>query len=98
MFLHIVYLYESSTFVIIYNKKIQDSILVCVFLHFKAVLCPVCSFFTASGTGFEAFFTTEEVLVVAVCTKKEYMTVSLPEHPFNDCAWVSNLADNSHTH
>uniref|UniRef100_A0A8C2F1L4 Neurobeachin-like protein 2 n=1 Tax=Cyprinus carpio TaxID=7962 RepID=A0A8C2F1L4_CYPCA len=47
------------------------------------------SFFTASGTGFEAFFTTEEVLVVAVCTKKEYMAVSLPEHPFNDCAWHS---------
>uniref|UniRef100_A0A673H8U3 Neurobeachin-like protein 2 n=1 Tax=Sinocyclocheilus rhinocerous TaxID=307959 RepID=A0A673H8U3_9TELE len=47
------------------------------------------SFFTVSGTGFEAFFTTEEVLVVAVCTKKEYMAVSLPEHPFNDCAWHS---------
>uniref|UniRef100_A0A671M1F0 Neurobeachin-like protein 2 n=1 Tax=Sinocyclocheilus anshuiensis TaxID=1608454 RepID=A0A671M1F0_9TELE len=47
------------------------------------------SFFTASGTGFEAFFTTEEVLVVAVCTKKEYMAVSLPEHPFSDCAWHS---------
>uniref|UniRef100_A0A671PR99 Neurobeachin-like protein 2 n=1 Tax=Sinocyclocheilus anshuiensis TaxID=1608454 RepID=A0A671PR99_9TELE len=47
------------------------------------------SFFTASGTGFEAFFTTEEVLVVAVCTKKEYMAVSLPEHPLNDCAWHS---------
>uniref|UniRef100_A0A671LZ83 Neurobeachin-like protein 2 n=1 Tax=Sinocyclocheilus anshuiensis TaxID=1608454 RepID=A0A671LZ83_9TELE len=46
-------------------------------------------FFTASGTGFEAFFTTEEVLVVAVCTKKEYMAVSLPEHPFSDCAWHS---------
>uniref|UniRef100_A0A8C1KF72 Neurobeachin-like protein 2 n=1 Tax=Cyprinus carpio TaxID=7962 RepID=A0A8C1KF72_CYPCA len=54
-----------------------------------SVLCPVCSFFTASGTGFEAFFTTEEVLVVAVCTKKEYMAVSLPEHPFSDCAWHS---------
>uniref|UniRef100_A0A671LZW7 Neurobeachin-like protein 2 n=1 Tax=Sinocyclocheilus anshuiensis TaxID=1608454 RepID=A0A671LZW7_9TELE len=53
------------------------------------------SFFTASGTGFEAFFTTEEVLVVAVCTKKEYMAVSLPEHPFSDCAWVSDLTDNN---
>ncbi|XP_072536841.1 neurobeachin-like protein 2 [Salminus brasiliensis] len=47
------------------------------------------SFFTASGTGFEAFFTTEGVLVVAVCTKKEYMAVSLPENPLNDCAWHS---------
>ncbi|XP_037393024.1 neurobeachin-like protein 2 isoform X1 [Pygocentrus nattereri] len=47
------------------------------------------SFFTASGTGFEAFFTTEGVLVVAVCTKKEYMAVSLPENPLNDCVWHS---------
>lgn len=29
------------------------------------------------------------MLVVAVCTKKEYMTVALPEFPFNDAAWVS---------
>nr|XP_056713128.1 neurobeachin-like protein 2 [Euleptes europaea] len=45
------------------------------------------SFFTASGTGFEAFFTADGMLVVAVCTKKEYMTVALPEIPFNDSAW-----------
>uniref|UniRef100_A0A8C8SSA1 Neurobeachin-like protein 2 n=1 Tax=Pelusios castaneus TaxID=367368 RepID=A0A8C8SSA1_9SAUR len=45
------------------------------------------SFFTASGTGFEAFFTADGVLVVAVCTKKEYMTVALPEFFFNDSAW-----------
>uniref|UniRef100_A0A8C1KFS1 Neurobeachin-like protein 2 n=1 Tax=Cyprinus carpio TaxID=7962 RepID=A0A8C1KFS1_CYPCA len=51
---------------------------------FHAWLKQLYSFFTASGTGFEAFFTTEEVLVVAVCTKKEYMAVSLPEHPFSD--------------
>ncbi|KAJ7322077.1 hypothetical protein JRQ81_018364, partial [Phrynocephalus forsythii] len=44
-------------------------------------------FFTASGTGFEAFFTTEGLLVVAVCTKKEYMTVALPEFCFSDAAW-----------
>uniref|UniRef100_A0A671PMP1 Neurobeachin-like protein 2 n=1 Tax=Sinocyclocheilus anshuiensis TaxID=1608454 RepID=A0A671PMP1_9TELE len=56
---------------------------------FHAWLKQLYSFFTASGTGFEAFFTTEEVLVVAVCTKKEYMAVSLPEHPLNDCAWHS---------
>ncbi|XP_035386698.1 neurobeachin-like protein 2 isoform X2 [Electrophorus electricus] len=47
------------------------------------------SFFTASGTGFEAFFTIQGVLVVAVCTKKEYMAVSLPENPLSDCAWHS---------
>uniref|UniRef100_A0AAY4CST8 Neurobeachin-like protein 2 n=1 Tax=Denticeps clupeoides TaxID=299321 RepID=A0AAY4CST8_9TELE len=46
------------------------------------------SFFTASGTGFEAFFTMEGVLVVAVCTKKDYMAVSLPERPLIDSAWV----------
>ncbi|XP_029359422.1 neurobeachin-like protein 2 isoform X2 [Echeneis naucrates] len=47
------------------------------------------SFFTASGTGLEAFFTTEGVLVVAVCTKKDYMAVALPEHPLADSCWHS---------
>ncbi|XP_064018491.1 LOW QUALITY PROTEIN: neurobeachin-like protein 2 [Pogoniulus pusillus] len=45
------------------------------------------SFFTSGGTGFEAFFTAGGVLVVAVCTKKDYMTVALPEFAFNDSAW-----------
>ncbi|NXB39451.1 NBEL2 protein, partial [Eulacestoma nigropectus] len=45
------------------------------------------SFFTAGGTGFEAFFTAGGVLVVAVCTKKDYMTVALPEFAFSDSAW-----------
>ncbi|XP_034730693.1 neurobeachin-like protein 2 isoform X1 [Etheostoma cragini] len=47
------------------------------------------SFFTASGTGLEAFFTMEGVLVVAVCTKKDYMAVTLPEHPLVDSCWHS---------
>ncbi|KAL0985478.1 hypothetical protein UPYG_G00157390 [Umbra pygmaea] len=47
------------------------------------------SLFTASGTGLEAFFTMEGILVVAVCTKKEYMAVSLPEHPLSDSCWHS---------
>uniref|UniRef100_A0A672Z4Y8 Neurobeachin-like protein 2 n=1 Tax=Sphaeramia orbicularis TaxID=375764 RepID=A0A672Z4Y8_9TELE len=47
------------------------------------------SFFTASGTGLEAFFTMEGVLVVAVCTKKDYMAVALPEYPLADSCWVS---------
>uniref|UniRef100_A0A6I8PRN1 Neurobeachin-like protein 2 n=1 Tax=Ornithorhynchus anatinus TaxID=9258 RepID=A0A6I8PRN1_ORNAN len=47
------------------------------------------SFFTPGGTGFEAFFTAGGTLVVAVCTKKEYMTVALPEFPFKDSAWHS---------
>ncbi|XP_030052735.1 neurobeachin-like protein 2 isoform X1 [Microcaecilia unicolor] len=45
------------------------------------------SFFTSSGTGFEAFFTTDGMLVVAVCTKKDYMTVALPEINFSDSVW-----------
>ncbi|XP_072337816.1 neurobeachin-like protein 1 isoform X1 [Scyliorhinus torazame] len=47
------------------------------------------SFFTASGTGFEAFLTSAGWLVVAVCTKKEYMTVMLPDHCFCDSLWHS---------
>uniref|UniRef100_A0A8C9L7Z7 Neurobeachin like 1 n=1 Tax=Pavo cristatus TaxID=9049 RepID=A0A8C9L7Z7_PAVCR len=45
------------------------------------------SFFTGSGMGFEAFITCSGVLVVAVCTKREYATVMLPEHCFFDSLW-----------
>ncbi|CAO2633435.1 Neurobeachin-like protein 2, partial [Lemmus lemmus] len=45
------------------------------------------SFFTSSGSGFEAFFTAAGTLVVAVCTRKEYITMSLPEVSFADSAW-----------
>ncbi|XP_058412923.1 neurobeachin-like protein 2 isoform X2 [Diceros bicornis minor] len=45
------------------------------------------SFFASSGSGFEAFFTAAGTLVVAVCTRKEYLTVSLPEVSFADSAW-----------
>lgn len=31
----------------------------------------------------------EGVLVVAVCTKKDYMAVALPEYPLADSCWVS---------
>lgn len=48
------------------------------------------SFFTSSGSGFEAFFTAAGTLVVAVCTRKEYMTVSVPEVSFADSTWVSS--------
>ncbi|KAG7261873.1 hypothetical protein CRUP_016958 [Coryphaenoides rupestris] len=47
------------------------------------------SFFTASGTGLEAFFTMECILVVAVCTKKDYMAVPLLENPLTDSCWHS---------
>uniref|UniRef100_A0A8C3Y0S7 Neurobeachin-like protein 2 n=1 Tax=Catharus ustulatus TaxID=91951 RepID=A0A8C3Y0S7_CATUS len=46
------------------------------------------SFFTGSGMGFEAFITCSGVLVVAVCTKREYATVMLPDHCFFDSLWV----------
>uniref|UniRef100_A0A8C3XAF6 Neurobeachin-like protein 2 n=1 Tax=Catagonus wagneri TaxID=51154 RepID=A0A8C3XAF6_9CETA len=45
------------------------------------------SFFTSSGSGFEAFFTVAGTLVVAVCTRKEYLTMSLPEVSFADSTW-----------
>lgn len=66
--------------------------------HVSQFLLDSPSFFTASGTGFEAFFTMEGVLVVAVCTKKEYMAVSLPEKPLNDGAWVSGVRTTYRTH
>ncbi|KAM4626241.1 neurobeachin-like protein 1 [Discoglossus pictus] len=47
------------------------------------------SFFTSSGMGFEAFINSSGVLVVAVCTKKEYATVMLPDHCFCDSLWHS---------
>ena len=46
------------------------------------------SFFTGSGMGFEAFITHSGTLVVAVCTKREYATVMLPDHSFCDSLWV----------
>ncbi|KTG02745.1 hypothetical protein cypCar_00032340, partial [Cyprinus carpio] len=46
-------------------------------------------FFTPGGTGFEAFISSAGVLVVAVCTKKEYVTVMLPDYCFCDSLWHS---------
>lgn len=48
-----------------------------------------CSFFSPGGTGFEAFISAAGVLVVAVCTKREYVTVMLPDYCFCDSLWVS---------
>ncbi|TSK42112.1 Neurobeachin-like protein 1 [Bagarius yarrelli] len=45
------------------------------------------SFFTPGGTGFEAFISSSGSLVVAVCTKKEYITVMLPDYCFCDSLW-----------
>ncbi|XP_062854156.1 neurobeachin-like protein 1 [Trichomycterus rosablanca] len=45
------------------------------------------SFFTAGGTGFEAFISSSGSLVVAMCSKKEYVTVTLPDYCFCDSLW-----------
>ncbi|MCJ8729842.1 hypothetical protein PDJAM_G00110980 [Pangasius djambal] len=45
------------------------------------------SFFTPGGTGFEAFISSSGSLVVAVCSKKEYVTVTLPDYCFCDSLW-----------
>uniref|UniRef100_A0A3B4CCN7 Neurobeachin-like protein 2 n=1 Tax=Pygocentrus nattereri TaxID=42514 RepID=A0A3B4CCN7_PYGNA len=45
------------------------------------------SFFTPGGTGFEAFISSAGALVVAVCSKKEYVTVMLPDYCFCDSLW-----------
>ena len=48
-----------------------------------------CSFHTTSGYGFEAFFTEEDILVVAVCIKKEFHTIAVAHSPISDNEWVS---------
>ncbi|XP_042558754.1 LOW QUALITY PROTEIN: neurobeachin-like protein 1 [Clupea harengus] len=47
------------------------------------------SFFSPGGTGFEAFISAAGLLVVAVCTRKEYVTVMLPDYCFCDSLWHS---------
>lgn len=61
-----------------------------LFKQFFKIFIPY-SFFTPGGTGFEAFISSAGVLVVAVCTKKEYVTVMLPDYCFCDSLWVSQL-------
>uniref|UniRef100_A0AAY4EZ49 Neurobeachin-like protein 2 n=1 Tax=Denticeps clupeoides TaxID=299321 RepID=A0AAY4EZ49_9TELE len=48
------------------------------------------SFFSPSGTGFEAFISSAGLLVVAVCTKREYVTVMLPDYCFCDSLWQNS--------
>ena len=49
------------------------------------------SFSTSSGSGFEAFFTPENVLVVAVYNRKDYCSVCLSDYPLKDSFWVRVL-------
>ena len=49
------------------------------------------SFFTASGVGLEAFFSSTGHLVVAVCNRKEYTTVTVPVCQLCDQTWVCSI-------
>ena len=50
------------------------------------------SFFTTSGVGLEAFFSSTGHLVVAVCNRKEYTTVTVPICQLCDQTWVCSLS------
>lgn len=53
----------------------------CVFTFF--------SFVTSTGMGFEAFFTQDCFLVIAVIIKKEFHTLLVMDKPLIDGHWVS---------
>ena len=55
-----------------------------------------CSFYSSSGSGFEAFFTNSLILVVAVATKKEFTTLALSDYPLSPLVWVSQRLASSH--
>ncbi|XP_068687514.1 neurobeachin-like protein 1 [Montipora foliosa] len=54
--------------------------------HFRRILY---SFFTTSGVGLEAFFASTGHLVVAVCHRKDYTTVTVPVCQLCDQKWHS---------
>ncbi|RMX38939.1 hypothetical protein pdam_00016423 [Pocillopora damicornis] len=54
--------------------------------HYRRMLY---SFFTTSGAGLEAFFSSTGHLVVAVCNKKEYTSVTVPVCQLCDQTWHS---------
>lgn len=80
----------------IIDKDIHEYVMVLCFSDDKTkqltskvlMICVFVSFFTGSGMGFEAFITHSGMLVVAVCTKREYAAVMLPDHSFCDSLWV----------
>ena len=47
------------------------------------------SFYTESGSGFEAFITPKSILTVAVANKKEFLAVPLEDFPLRDEKWHS---------
>ena len=58
-------------------------------LCYRNVHIPYFSFHTSSGNGFEAFFTEEDILVVAVCIKQEFHTIAVADCPISDNEWVN---------
>lgn len=49
-----------------------------------------CSFYSGTGSGFEAFFTDSLILVVAIATKRDFTTLSLNDCPLSPLVWVSS--------
>ncbi|XP_071942779.1 neurobeachin-like protein 1 [Antedon mediterranea] len=47
------------------------------------------SFYSASGMGFEAFFTLDGILTIAICTRKEYYVKDIVECSLTDNQWHS---------
>ena len=70
------------------NHPLSDVLLSRQSSHKRRILY---SFYTASGAGFEAFFTKNLVLVVATVTKKEFITLELRECPLTPLEWVSHF-------
>ena len=60
----------------------------CLKFGIKATNLFLFSFLNAKGEGFEAFFTQDGFLVLAVHTRKEFLTTTVTSSPFNDQEWV----------
>ena len=75
---------NSSFNKFIFNYRNLEKTQVFFFFHLH-------SFFTTSGVGLEAFFSSTGHLVVAVCNRKEYTTVTVPVCQLCDQTWVGSL-------
>lgn len=60
-------------------------IILFVCANHKASLC--FSLLTSNNTGVEVFFRADGVLVVAIITKKEFLTATVPDIPLADNRW-----------
>lgn len=81
------------------NKRRQLLKLVCytvhsaLFLHFSplrlvmVIWILLSSLLTSNNTGVEVFFRSDGVLIVAISTKKEFLTATVPDIPLTDSRW-----------